>query len=94
LLSGVFFSFLANYYSKKILLIIQLLIWTSGVTLTGFIQNYSHFIFARVLVSSGQGGINSLCVSFITDLVDESIRGILLNFIIPIGIAISIYTMF
>jgi MFS family permease len=62
------FGKLSDAYGRRILLAISLALYLAGAALSAVSTDFGFFIFARIILSFGQGALSSLCFSTIGDL--------------------------
>ena len=72
--AGVVVGRLCDLYSRKYILMLMVVIWTSFNCLHAFVQNYWHLIFVRIGLSAGMGAAPSVAFRF------EKLKKKFLNF--------------
>ncbi len=51
--AGIFTGFLADFWNRKVFLVIGLVFWSLATGLTGFAQAYWHLVLLRAMLAIG-----------------------------------------
>lgn len=90
--SGIFISFLADRYNRKIMLAACLVIWSAMTLLTGFVNSYWQIVILRFGLGIGEAGCTPFAASMIADFFPKQSRALALgvyNWGIYIGYSMS-----
>lgn len=98
--STPFITVLTNRFSRYKTLMVLILIFLVGNTLSGFATSYAMLLVMRVMTASVAGAIESFIISFANDIAPHDKRAVLIAWIsagfsiasvvgVPIGVAIS-----
>ncbi|CAG2221727.1 unnamed protein product [Mytilus edulis] len=90
--SGIFISFAADKYNRKVMLASCLLIWSTMTLLTGFVNSYWQIVILRFGLGIGEAGCTPFAASMIADYFPKQSRGLALgvyNWGIYIGYSMS-----
>jgi MFS family permease len=79
---------LSDMYGRRLMLSLCLLLYLAGALLAAFSETFRFYIFARIILSLGQGALSPLCFSVIGDLFPPAQRSRWSGLLqIPAGIA-------
>ncbi|WP_341778815.1 MFS transporter [Levilactobacillus sp. HBUAS70063] len=98
--STPFITVLTNRFSRYKTLMVLMLIFLAGNTLSGFSTSYGMLLVTRIMTASVAGAIESFIISFANDIAPHDKRAVLIAWIsagfsiasvigVPIGVAIS-----
>ncbi|XP_076091392.1 MFS-type efflux pump MSMEG_3705-like isoform X2 [Mytilus galloprovincialis] len=90
--SGIFISFAADKYNRKVMLASCLVIWSTMTLLTGFVNSYWQIVILRFGLGIGEAGCTPFAASMIADYFPKQSRGLALgvyNWGIYIGYSMS-----
>lgn len=79
-ISAMPWGYMGDLWSRKTLLVIGTIIWTSGSFFTGLSTSYLQFFSLQLITAIGLGCILSVGFSVITDFVSPGRRGIAMSF--------------
>lgn len=73
--AGIFISFAADRYNRKVMLAICLMWWSAMTLLTGFIKEYWQLVVLRFALGFGEAGCTPFVASMLTDIYPSELRG-------------------
>lgn len=90
--AGIFISFAADKYNRKIMLASCLIFWSAMTVLTGFVNSYWQIVILRFGLGLGEAGCTPFAASMIADFFPKQSRALALgiyNWGIYIGYSMS-----
>ena len=99
---AIFYSFIADQFDRKKLLILSFIGFIIGTAMCGFANNFEELLIARILAGAFGGILHSIVMAIVTDLIPYVRRGKAMSTImsafsiasiigVPLGLAISDY---
>lgn len=73
--AGIFISFAADRFNRKILLAVCLIFWSTMTLLTGFIKEYWQLVVLRFGLGFGEAGCTPFVASMLADIYPTELRG-------------------
>ncbi|WAR31342.1 SPNS1-like protein [Mya arenaria] len=73
--AGIFISFAADKYNRKVMLGACLILWSVMTLLTGFIKEYWQLVLLRFGLGFGEAGCTPFVASMLTDIYPTELRG-------------------
>lgn len=73
--AGIFISFAADKYNRKVMLGACLIFWSTMTLLTGFIKEYWQLVILRFGLGFGEAGCTPFVASMLTDIYPAELRG-------------------
>lgn len=73
--AGIFISFAADRYNRKVMLGACLIFWSTMTLLTGFIKKYWQLVILRFGLGFGEAGCTPFVASMLTDIYPPELRG-------------------
>ncbi|KAH3800834.1 protein spinster homolog 1-like isoform X2 [Dreissena polymorpha] len=73
--AGIFISFAADKYNRKVMLASCLILWSVMTLLTGFIKEYWQLVLLRFGLGFGEAGCTPFVASMLADIYPTELRG-------------------
>ncbi|XP_061169687.1 MFS-type efflux pump MSMEG_3705-like [Saccostrea echinata] len=77
--AGIFISYVADRYNRKVMLAVCLMFWSVMTLLTGFVKEYWQLVILRFGLGFGEAGCGPFAVSILTDYFTPETRGFALG---------------
>ncbi|XP_048776691.1 MFS-type efflux pump MSMEG_3705-like isoform X2 [Ostrea edulis] len=77
--AGIFISYVAEKFNRKVMLAACLMFWSVMTILTGFVKEYWHLVILRFGLGFGEAGCGPFAVSILTDYFNPETRGFALG---------------